>query len=166
MFMCGGRIAFFGGDIKLLVKDIQVVRPTLFISVPRLLNRIYDKVRGGEGRMMVLGGEGRGGAGEGLGGEGRGGEDDGSGRGGEGRGWEGEGLGGEKNGMGMYILQLQITGGVAQGSLLKKAIFNRAMKSKTKDLRRWVWSVAMVTDTSCLITGAWFTRTQSGTSWS
>ena len=63
MFMCGGRIAFFGGDIKLLVKDIQVVRPTLFISVPRLLNRIYDKVREGRG----------GGGGEGLGGEGLGG---------------------------------------------------------------------------------------------
>ena len=45
MFMYGGRIAFFGGDIKQLVKDIQAVRPTIFVSVPRLLNRIYDKVR-------------------------------------------------------------------------------------------------------------------------
>ena len=45
MFMCGGRIAFFGGDIKQLVNDIQAVRPTLFMSVPRLLNRLYDRVR-------------------------------------------------------------------------------------------------------------------------
>ena len=40
----GGRIGFFRGDIKLLIEDIQVLKPTLFISVPRLLNRIYDKV--------------------------------------------------------------------------------------------------------------------------
>lgn len=44
MFMCGARIGFYGGDIKLLVNDIQELRPTVFVSVPRLLNRIYDKV--------------------------------------------------------------------------------------------------------------------------
>ena len=44
IFMCGAKIGFFGGDIKLLVNDIQTLRPTIFISVPRLLNRIYDKV--------------------------------------------------------------------------------------------------------------------------
>lgn len=44
LFMCGGRIGFYGGDIKLLVNDIQELRPTVFVSVPRLLNRIYDKV--------------------------------------------------------------------------------------------------------------------------
>ena len=48
MFMCGGRIGFFGGDIKQLIRDIQTIRPTLFVSVPRLLNRIYDRVREGE----------------------------------------------------------------------------------------------------------------------
>ena len=42
----GGRIGFFRGDIKLLIEDIQVLKPTLFLSVPRLLNRIYDKVGG------------------------------------------------------------------------------------------------------------------------
>ena len=42
--MCGSRIGFFSGDVKTLVSDIQVLKPTLFISVPRLLNRIYDKV--------------------------------------------------------------------------------------------------------------------------
>jgi long-chain acyl-CoA synthetase len=72
MFMCGGRIGFFGGDIKQLVKDIQALRPTIFVSVPRLLNRIYDKV----------------------------------------------------------------TAGTAQASRLKKALYNKAMKSKTKDLRK------------------------------
>jgi long-chain acyl-CoA synthetase len=72
MFMCGGSIGFFGGDIKLLVNDIQALRPTVFVSVPRLLNRLYDKV----------------------------------------------------------------TAGTAKASRLKKALFNKAMKSKTKEVRR------------------------------
>jgi len=42
--MCGGQIGFFQGDVKLLMDDIKELRPTLFPSVPRLLNRFYDKV--------------------------------------------------------------------------------------------------------------------------
>lgn len=38
------RIGFFRGDVKLLLEDIQELKPTLFPSVPRLLSRIYDKV--------------------------------------------------------------------------------------------------------------------------
>ena len=45
IFQNGGRIGFYRGDIKLLIEDIQALRPTLFVSVPRLLNGIYDKVR-------------------------------------------------------------------------------------------------------------------------
>ena len=45
LYMSGSRIGFFQGDIKLLVADIQELKPTVFISVPRLLNRIYDKVK-------------------------------------------------------------------------------------------------------------------------
>ena len=30
--------------MTLLIEDIQNLRPTIFISVPRLLNRIYDKI--------------------------------------------------------------------------------------------------------------------------
>jgi len=37
-------IGFFQGDIKLLMDDIATLRPTVFPVVPRLLNRIYDKV--------------------------------------------------------------------------------------------------------------------------
>jgi long-chain acyl-CoA synthetase len=44
LFMNGSKIGFFSGDIKCLVEDIQILKPTIFISVPRLLNRIYDKV--------------------------------------------------------------------------------------------------------------------------
>ncbi|XP_078071192.1 long-chain-fatty-acid--CoA ligase 1-like isoform X2 [Mustelus asterias] len=40
----GARIGFFQGDIRLLMDDIKVLRPTIFPVVPRLLNRMYDKV--------------------------------------------------------------------------------------------------------------------------
>ncbi|KAJ1913926.1 medium-chain fatty acid-CoA ligase faa2 [Mycoemilia scoparia] len=40
----GGRIGFYCGDITRIVEDMQILKPTLFISVPRLLNRIYDKI--------------------------------------------------------------------------------------------------------------------------
>ncbi len=30
-----------------LLEDVQELKPTIFVSVPRLYNRIYDKVRGG-----------------------------------------------------------------------------------------------------------------------
>ena len=32
------------GDMKLLVSDLQALRPTLFPTVPRLLNRIHNTV--------------------------------------------------------------------------------------------------------------------------
>uniref|UniRef100_A0A8B9LAR6 long-chain-fatty-acid--CoA ligase n=1 Tax=Astyanax mexicanus TaxID=7994 RepID=A0A8B9LAR6_ASTMX len=40
----GGRIGFFQGDIRLLSEDMKVLRPTIFPVVPRLLNRMYDKI--------------------------------------------------------------------------------------------------------------------------
>ena len=44
MFMCGAKVGFFQGDIKLLIEDIKELRPTIFVTVPRLLNRVYDRV--------------------------------------------------------------------------------------------------------------------------
>jgi long-chain acyl-CoA synthetase len=44
LFCHGAQIGFFQGDVKKLVGDIQELKPTIFVSVPRLLNRIYDKV--------------------------------------------------------------------------------------------------------------------------
>jgi len=38
------QIGFFRGDIKGLMADVQALRPTIFPSVPRLLNKLYDKV--------------------------------------------------------------------------------------------------------------------------
>ncbi|XP_067423558.1 long-chain-fatty-acid--CoA ligase 6 isoform X2 [Emydura macquarii macquarii] len=40
----GGRIGFFQGDIRLLSDDMKALRPTIFPVVPRLLNRMYDKI--------------------------------------------------------------------------------------------------------------------------
>ncbi|XP_062520436.1 long-chain-fatty-acid--CoA ligase 5-like [Corticium candelabrum] len=40
----GGRIGFFQGDIRFLMDDIQTLRPTLFLAVPRLLCHIHSQV--------------------------------------------------------------------------------------------------------------------------
>ncbi|KAL5484661.1 hypothetical protein EMCRGX_G021198 [Ephydatia muelleri] len=50
VFMIGARAGFFRGDVKELMNDIQELKPTLFVSVPRLLNRVYDKVMEGYGQ--------------------------------------------------------------------------------------------------------------------
>ncbi|KAE9554238.1 hypothetical protein FO519_002537 [Halicephalobus sp. NKZ332] len=44
MMTQGGRIGFFRGDIRGLVDDIKTLQPTLLPCVPRVLNRLYDKV--------------------------------------------------------------------------------------------------------------------------
>lgn len=44
MFCHGARVGFYQGDISLLTDDIKTLKPTFFPVVPRLLNRIYDKV--------------------------------------------------------------------------------------------------------------------------
>ncbi|GAB1598183.1 long-chain-fatty-acid--CoA ligase 5-like isoform X1 [Argonauta hians] len=43
-YVRGGRIGFFKGDIKKLFDDIQELKPTVIISVPRILNRVYGKI--------------------------------------------------------------------------------------------------------------------------
>lgn len=47
MYYFGARVGFFQGDISLLMDDIKTLKPTLFPVVPRILNRIYDKVSEG-----------------------------------------------------------------------------------------------------------------------
>uniref|UniRef100_A0A8D2P2Q4 Arachidonate--CoA ligase n=1 Tax=Zosterops lateralis melanops TaxID=1220523 RepID=A0A8D2P2Q4_ZOSLA len=44
---CGAKVGFFQGDIKLLTDDMKTLKPTLFPVVPRLLNRVYDKIQSG-----------------------------------------------------------------------------------------------------------------------
>jgi len=42
---CGGaRIGFYCGDTKKILDDIKALSPTIFPSVPRLYNKIYDKI--------------------------------------------------------------------------------------------------------------------------
>ncbi|KAM5320160.1 long-chain-fatty-acid--CoA ligase 5 isoform 2-T4 [Glossophaga mutica] len=45
VFCSGARVGFFQGDIRLLSDDMKALKPTLFATVPRLLNRIYDKAQ-------------------------------------------------------------------------------------------------------------------------
>ncbi|KAJ3071533.1 Long chain acyl-CoA synthetase 7 peroxisomal [Podochytrium sp. JEL0797] len=43
----GSAVGFFRGDTSLLLEDILLLKPTLFASVPRLLNRIYERILAG-----------------------------------------------------------------------------------------------------------------------
>uniref|UniRef100_A0A8D0A536 Long-chain-fatty-acid--CoA ligase n=1 Tax=Sander lucioperca TaxID=283035 RepID=A0A8D0A536_SANLU len=47
IYSAGGKVGFFQGDIRLLPDDMKALQPTVFPVVPRLLNRVYDKVQSG-----------------------------------------------------------------------------------------------------------------------
>uniref|UniRef100_A0A8C2Q9C9 Arachidonate--CoA ligase n=1 Tax=Cyprinus carpio TaxID=7962 RepID=A0A8C2Q9C9_CYPCA len=53
MFCHGARVGFYQGDISLLMDDIKTLKPTFFPVVPRLLNRIYDKVSATHQRALL-----------------------------------------------------------------------------------------------------------------
>lgn len=40
----GCSVGFYSGDVLMLLEDLQLLRPHLFPAVPRLWNRIYDRV--------------------------------------------------------------------------------------------------------------------------
>jgi len=40
----GAAIGFYRGDVLGLVEDIQALRPTILVGVPRVFTRIYDKI--------------------------------------------------------------------------------------------------------------------------
>ncbi|KAK3921551.1 LOW QUALITY PROTEIN: Long-chain-fatty-acid--CoA ligase 5 [Frankliniella fusca] len=44
MYSVGGAVGFFTGDMHRLTDDFKALRPTVMPAVPRVLNRIYDKV--------------------------------------------------------------------------------------------------------------------------
>ena len=46
MFSVGASMVFFRGDINKLKDDIALVKPTIFVSVPRLYSRFYDALKG------------------------------------------------------------------------------------------------------------------------
>jgi len=43
----GASVGFYRGDPKLLLEDIQALRPTIMPVAPRVLNKIYDKIFAG-----------------------------------------------------------------------------------------------------------------------
>ena len=45
LFIVGASVGFYRGDPMLLVEDWQACRPTVIVAAPRVLNKIYDKVR-------------------------------------------------------------------------------------------------------------------------
>eukprot|EP00921_Rhytidocystis_pertsovi_P005287 GHVQ01009144.1.p1 GENE.GHVQ01009144.1~~GHVQ01009144.1.p1 ORF type:complete len:395 (+),score=62.68 GHVQ01009144.1:70-1254(+) len=47
VFAVGGRLGFYSGDTTKLLDDIRSLKPSVFVSVPRLYNRINDKVLSG-----------------------------------------------------------------------------------------------------------------------
>jgi long-chain acyl-CoA synthetase len=42
----GAKIVFFSGDVQKLKDDLALVKPTIFLSVPRLYSRFYDVIKG------------------------------------------------------------------------------------------------------------------------
>ena len=45
MWNKGGSIVYFSGDVGKLKDDLSIVRPTVFLSVPRLFSRFYDVLK-------------------------------------------------------------------------------------------------------------------------
>uniref|UniRef100_A0A915HRJ5 long-chain-fatty-acid--CoA ligase n=1 Tax=Romanomermis culicivorax TaxID=13658 RepID=A0A915HRJ5_ROMCU len=52
-YSSGGSIGFSRGDVKLLPDDIKSLQPHMLPSVPRLLNRMYDKIMEEVGRNVL-----------------------------------------------------------------------------------------------------------------
>jgi long-chain acyl-CoA synthetase len=40
----GAAVGFYGGEVLKIMDDLALLKPTIFVSVPRLLNRVYEKV--------------------------------------------------------------------------------------------------------------------------
>mmetsp|Transcript_27168 Transcript_27168/g.35619 ORF Transcript_27168/g.35619 Transcript_27168/m.35619 type:complete len:720 (-) Transcript_27168:324-2483(-) len=49
----GASVGFFQGDTRLIVDDLLELRPHAFVSVPRLLNKVHDKIAGGVQKKVV-----------------------------------------------------------------------------------------------------------------
>jgi long-chain acyl-CoA synthetase len=42
----GAAIGFYSGDVLKMKEDLLVLKPTLFVSVPRIYNKFYAKIKG------------------------------------------------------------------------------------------------------------------------
>ncbi|KAE8881257.1 Long chain acyl-CoA synthetase 7, peroxisomal [Phytophthora fragariae] len=47
MCLNGASAGFYQGDLRLLMDDIAALQPTVFVTVPRLVSRVYDKITQG-----------------------------------------------------------------------------------------------------------------------
>ncbi|GMF12282.1 unnamed protein product [Phytophthora lilii] len=47
IYLNGASAGFYQGDLNLLMEDIGELHPTVFVTVPRLVNRVYDKITQG-----------------------------------------------------------------------------------------------------------------------
>nr|PVC54237.1 long-chain-fatty-acid--CoA ligase [Theileria orientalis] len=54
VFYSGGKIGIYSGDVKLILEDLQTLKPVLFVSVPRLYQRIHDKIMTGAQSKPVM----------------------------------------------------------------------------------------------------------------
>lgn len=52
-FTIGGSIGFLSAKIDQLTEDLQLLRPTIFVAVPRVLNKIYDRIMSGVAEQRV-----------------------------------------------------------------------------------------------------------------
>lgn len=41
----GGSIVYYSGDVQKIKDDLALVKPTVFVSVPRLFSRFYDAIQ-------------------------------------------------------------------------------------------------------------------------
>ena len=53
-YLIGADQGIFGGDLLKLVDDFQLLKPTILPMVPRILNKLYDKINE---QMRSLGAE-------------------------------------------------------------------------------------------------------------
>ena len=47
----GAGIGFWSGDVRQLMADVAKLRPTMFVAVPRLLNRLFGTLQAGFGAL-------------------------------------------------------------------------------------------------------------------
>lgn len=45
LLYCGAFIAFYCGDIMKFKDDVSFIKPTIFVAVPRIYNRIVEGVQ-------------------------------------------------------------------------------------------------------------------------
>lgn len=45
IYYSGAAVGFFTGNIRDLTNDLKALKPTIMPAVPRLLNRVYDKLQ-------------------------------------------------------------------------------------------------------------------------